>query len=268
MRAELVNRLAAAGLPRIEAVELRPRRPRPADGGRGGGRRRDRAPPAAPSTPGLVLNERGWERFAASGLDRVNVRSARRRPSTSGTATRRSRRRSHAWRRFSPRPAHAGDSHDFGVLRLPVRRPRRSRRRRRPRRPASPGARRSCLRTRSASRRLAPCGRSSSGRAPRLPRAQHAQHGLRELPRSRRGGRDRARRVGRRPRRLPVRPARHWERRDGGPRLPPRRRGRRDRRRPRRAHRDVEWLETSSAASSRATSIAQVPGRDEVVTKS
>ena len=72
MRAELVNRLAAARLPRIEAVSFV---------------RDDRVPQMAGAEDvvaaierragteysGLVLNERGWERFAASGLDRVNV---------------------------------------------------------------------------------------------------------------------------------------------------------------------------------------------------
>jgi hydroxymethylglutaryl-CoA lyase/(R)-citramalyl-CoA lyase len=72
VRAELVNRLAAAGLPRIEAVSFV---------------RDDRVPQmagaeevAAAIEPrdgveysGLVLNERGWERFRSSGLDRVNV---------------------------------------------------------------------------------------------------------------------------------------------------------------------------------------------------
>jgi hydroxymethylglutaryl-CoA lyase/(R)-citramalyl-CoA lyase len=72
VRAELVNRLAAAGLPRIEAVSFV---------------RDDRVPQmagaeevAAAIRPrdgvefsGLVLNERGWERFRTSGLDRVNV---------------------------------------------------------------------------------------------------------------------------------------------------------------------------------------------------
>jgi isopropylmalate/homocitrate/citramalate synthase len=72
VRAELVNRLAATGLPRIEAVSFV---------------RDDRVPRMAgaeevvagierrPGTEyaGLVLNERGWERFVASGLDRVNV---------------------------------------------------------------------------------------------------------------------------------------------------------------------------------------------------
>ena len=71
-RAELVDRLAAAGLKRIEAVSFV---------------RADRVPQMADAEAvvervhrregvelaGLVLNERGWERFAAAGLDRVNV---------------------------------------------------------------------------------------------------------------------------------------------------------------------------------------------------
>jgi isopropylmalate/homocitrate/citramalate synthase len=71
-RAELVNRLAAAGLRRVEAVSFV---------------RDDRVPQMAGAEEvvagierregteysGLVLNERGYERFAASGLDRVNA---------------------------------------------------------------------------------------------------------------------------------------------------------------------------------------------------
>lgn len=71
-RAELVDRLAAAGLRRIEAVSFV---------------RDDRVPQMAGAEDvvagvsrregvelsGLVLNERGWERFAAARLDRVNV---------------------------------------------------------------------------------------------------------------------------------------------------------------------------------------------------
>jgi hydroxymethylglutaryl-CoA lyase/(R)-citramalyl-CoA lyase len=71
VRAELVQRLAAAGVPRIEAVSFV----------------RDDAVPqmagaeevvAAVGAPdgaelsGLVLNERGYERFASTGLDRLN----------------------------------------------------------------------------------------------------------------------------------------------------------------------------------------------------
>ena len=71
-RAELVDRLAAAGVRRIEAVSFV---------------RDDRVPQMAGAErviervqhregvelSGLVLNERGWERFAATSLDRVNV---------------------------------------------------------------------------------------------------------------------------------------------------------------------------------------------------
>ena len=72
VRAELVNRLAAAGLPRVEAVSFV---------------RDDRVPQMSRAEEvaaaidrrdgveysGLVLNERGFERFRASRLDRVNV---------------------------------------------------------------------------------------------------------------------------------------------------------------------------------------------------
>ena len=72
VRAELVDRLGAAGVPRIEAVSFV---------------RGDRVPQMADAEDvvaqvqrregvelsGLVLNEKGWERFAACGLDRVNV---------------------------------------------------------------------------------------------------------------------------------------------------------------------------------------------------
>jgi hydroxymethylglutaryl-CoA lyase/(R)-citramalyl-CoA lyase len=71
VRAELVRRLAGAGVPRVEAVSfVNPERvPQMAgaedvvaavDGVRA-------------ELSGLVLNERGWERLAATGLDRVNV---------------------------------------------------------------------------------------------------------------------------------------------------------------------------------------------------
>jgi isopropylmalate/homocitrate/citramalate synthase len=71
-RAELVNRLAAAGVPRIEAVSFvrDDRVPRMA-----GAEEVVAAIDRRPGTEyaGLVLNDRGWERFRASGLDRVNV---------------------------------------------------------------------------------------------------------------------------------------------------------------------------------------------------
>lgn len=72
IRAELVDRLAAAGLSRIEAVSFvrADRVPQMADAEEVVARvqRRDGV-----ELSGLVLNERGWERFAAAGLDRVNV---------------------------------------------------------------------------------------------------------------------------------------------------------------------------------------------------
>src|SRR5437867_8806085 len=73
LRAELVNRLAAAGLPRIEAVSFvrdeRVPQMAGAEAVAAGIARRDGVEYA-----GLVLNEQGWERFAAVGvLNRVNV---------------------------------------------------------------------------------------------------------------------------------------------------------------------------------------------------
>jgi isopropylmalate/homocitrate/citramalate synthase len=72
VRAELVDRLGAAGLPRIEAVSfVRGDRVPQMDGAEEVAAlvaRRDGV-----ELSGLVLNERGWERFAAVGLDRVNV---------------------------------------------------------------------------------------------------------------------------------------------------------------------------------------------------
>src|SRR5215475_1036723 len=71
-RAELVDRLATAGVPRIEVVSFvrDDRVPQMAGAEEvvAAVRRRDGV-----ELSGLVLNERGWERFAAAGLDRVNV---------------------------------------------------------------------------------------------------------------------------------------------------------------------------------------------------
>jgi hydroxymethylglutaryl-CoA lyase/(R)-citramalyl-CoA lyase len=72
VRAELCNRLAAAGLPRVEAVSFvrDDRVPRMA-----GAEEVVAAlvPTARTAFAGLVLNERGFERFRATTLDRVNV---------------------------------------------------------------------------------------------------------------------------------------------------------------------------------------------------
>jgi isopropylmalate/homocitrate/citramalate synthase len=71
VRAELVRRLAATGLPRIEGVSfVNPERVPQMAGAEevvaGAGE-------VAAELSGLVLNERGWERLAATTLDRVNV---------------------------------------------------------------------------------------------------------------------------------------------------------------------------------------------------
>jgi hydroxymethylglutaryl-CoA lyase/(R)-citramalyl-CoA lyase len=72
VRAELVSRLAAAGLPRVEAVsfvrDVRVPQMAGAEEVVAGIERR-----AGTEIVGLVLNERGWERLHAVGLDRVDV---------------------------------------------------------------------------------------------------------------------------------------------------------------------------------------------------
>jgi isopropylmalate/homocitrate/citramalate synthase len=71
-RAELVDRLAAARLPRIEAVSfVREDRVPQMAGAEEVVERIERRPGV--EYAGLVLNERGWERFRETGLDRVNV---------------------------------------------------------------------------------------------------------------------------------------------------------------------------------------------------
>jgi isopropylmalate/homocitrate/citramalate synthase len=71
VRAELVNRLAAAGLPRVEAVSFVSAERMPQMAGAeevvAGIDRRDGV-----AYSGLVLNEKGYERFAATGLDELH----------------------------------------------------------------------------------------------------------------------------------------------------------------------------------------------------
>src|SRR5947209_14032075 len=69
-RAELVSRLAAAGVPRVEAVSFvrDDRVPQMA----GAEEVVERAARGDAELSGLVLNERGYERFARTSLDRVN----------------------------------------------------------------------------------------------------------------------------------------------------------------------------------------------------
>ena len=72
VRAELIGKLAAAGLPRVEAVSfVRDERVPQMAGAEDVVAALDRSGPTEFS--GLVLNERGFERFRAAGLDRVNV---------------------------------------------------------------------------------------------------------------------------------------------------------------------------------------------------
>ena len=229
-RAELVDRLAAAGLRRIEAVSFV---------------RADRVPQMAGAEDvidrvhrregvelsGLVLNERGWERFAAAGLDRVNVTFAATETfnlrNGNATLAEAIERADAILGAAGETPATVTISCSFGC---PFEGPRRSRRRRRARcavrgpggsRPRRHDRGRHAVRGARARR---------AGRGGRLPRAQHAQHGLRELPRRARGGRARARRIRRRPRRLSLLAARDRQRGDGGSRLPARGGGGRDRR--------------------------------------
>ena len=71
VRADLVDRLAAAGLPRIEAVSfVRDERVPQMAGAEEVVAKANRG---GAELSGLVLNERGWERFRATDLDRVNV---------------------------------------------------------------------------------------------------------------------------------------------------------------------------------------------------
>jgi isopropylmalate/homocitrate/citramalate synthase len=72
VRAELVNRLARAGLPRVEAVSfVRDERVPQMAGAEDVVAAIERR--AGTEYSGLVLNERGYARFRAAGLDRVNV---------------------------------------------------------------------------------------------------------------------------------------------------------------------------------------------------
>jgi isopropylmalate/homocitrate/citramalate synthase len=71
VRAELVNRLAATGLPRIEAVSfVHPDRVRQMAGAEEVVTAIERLEGVAYA--GLVLNEKGYERFTSSGLDRLH----------------------------------------------------------------------------------------------------------------------------------------------------------------------------------------------------
>jgi isopropylmalate/homocitrate/citramalate synthase len=74
VRAELINRLAAAGLPRVEAASfVRAERVPQMAGAEEVAAAIEPLSREGTEYSGLVLNARGYERFAASGLDRVNA---------------------------------------------------------------------------------------------------------------------------------------------------------------------------------------------------
>ncbi len=150
-----------------------------------------------------------------------------------------------AGRRAGARGRPAFQRHDLGRLRLPVRGRRRSRPRGRAR-GAARGRRAGRARPRGHDRRrhadAVPPARRAGGAARQARRRslpQHAQHRVRERLRGARGRRLDARRLRRRPRRLPVRAEGHRQHRDRGSRLPARGRGDRDRGRPRGADRGL-----------------------------
>ena len=268
MRAELVNRLAAARAAAGRGGLLRPRRPRAADGRRRGGGRRDRAARRAPSYSGLVLNERGYERFARPGSTASTCTLGATESFNQRNGERVARRGGRAGRaRSSRRRPCAGDGHDL----------------------ASPSA----ARSRAGSTRAAVADARASGfdgaevvladtigvatpragararrartRRGRLPRAQHAQHRLRERARRARGGRDAcstrrsAASAAARTRR--ARPATSRPRTSSTCSSA---RAIETGRRPRRADRDLDVAGgRCSAGSSRARSTAPAPGRPE-----
>ena len=191
---------------------------------------------------GLALNERGYDRLVASGLDEVrfafgatesfNRRNQNASVQESLEAALRivERARADAIRSAVTRQRR---------LRLPVRGQRRRGPRHRARRRDRRGRSRHAPPRRHDRRRRARAGRearlASASRARRPGRRalpQHAQHGLCERARGARGRSHRARCLGGRPRRLSLRPTRDREHRDRGSRLPARGRGRRDRDRP------------------------------------
>ena len=98
--------------------------------------------------------------------------------------------------------------------------------------------------------------RARRARSPdRRPLSQHAEHRLRECARGPGGRRHSSRRLGRRARRLPVRPTCDREHRDGGSRLPAPRRGRGHRDRPGRADRRLGVARRRSRSAARGPAL-------------
>ena len=225
VRAELVDRLAAAGVPRIEAVSFVSPKAVPQMAGAeevvAAIERREGVVYA-----GLALNEKGYDRLRETGLDEVhfafaateefNQRNQRASVDESVAAAERILAR-------ATRGRHPRDRHDRRRVRLPLRGRRRPGPRGRARRAARGRRTRSCVadtigvgvprQVRDLVGRVAPLGIPVGDPPP-----QHAQHRVRERARRARGGRDGVRRLGRRDRRLPVRAPGDGEHRDRGPR--------------------------------------------------
>jgi hypothetical protein len=194
-RAELVDLLAAAGVPRIEAVSFVNPAACPQMAGAeevvAGIDRREGVVYA-----GLVLNERGYDRLAATELDEVHVAFAATETFNrkNQNASPRSPSKARSASSSAPTRRDSGDGDDRRVVRLPVRgrgrsglRPRSrcaaragGRRRDRPRR----HCRRRCAAPGPAARRRGGQAREAGRRAP----AQHPEHRIcQRLCRDRRG---------------------------------------------------------------------------------
>ena len=239
-----VDRLSAAGCPVDRGVGLREPEVGAADGRRGGGLRRASRGGPAPATPRWCRTSPAWSARPRPASARSRSSRPPPRRSAAGTSTRRSTSRSTTYRRrlragAGARLPRARLSVD-GV-RLPVRGRRRSRR-------VSANVAGALLqmgafevavsdtigiahpgqvpRRRRGGRRAA----AAASRRAALPR--HARHGARQRADGARPRRRDLRRVGRRPRRLPVRAGRDRQPRHRGPRLHARRAGHRDRRQP------------------------------------
>ena len=220
---------------------------------------------------GLVLNRRGLDRAIAAGCDEVDRRRGRLRRAGAEEPGRRHRR---PGRRLAGdgrrRPLRrAGDDGDpGGVVRLPLRRRGLDRARAggRPRACSTPAPTSSRSPTRSASAYPPRCARSSpvcARSTPTIPLRAHFHNtrntGYANALAAIESGVTRARRVGRRHRRLPVRARRHRQHRHRGPDLPARALRHRDRHRPRRRWPPPAPGSASSSATRRRRPCSAAP---------
>ena len=254
VRAELVNRLAAAGLPRIEAVSFVRDDRVPQMARRGGRRCRHRAARAGRSTPASSSTVKGYERLRATALDRVNCTFAATESfnqRNGNMSLEEALAQTKAIIAASDLPTTVTVSVAFGC-------PFEGR--------VDPGrVAELCEGLEADEVVLADTigvGHADSGQAPRradrrcaevhrCTPTQHAQHRLRKRARSARSRRDGPRRVGRRPRWLSLRAEGHGEHRHGGPGLPARGRRGRDRSGPGRPDRRVRMARGPARASPR-----------------